>query len=224
MSRRMTRMTIGLLTSVALIVLAGPAWPHARLTVESVPAGTVQQLQMRVAEERQGDVTTKVEIQVPQGFAGVVCGQKAGWSCTVDTAGTQPVVTFTRTDPSATLEEPLPFSVRTPAQPGTFAFPTVQTYASGTLVQWIGPQDADEPAPVLATTAGDQAVPAVPPAVSGEEHAQHAEGHEQLSRDEAPTGAGETASTGSAVAAVAVAVGVIALLGGLFVIRRRRST
>jgi MYXO-CTERM domain-containing protein len=224
MSRCTTRTTIGLLTSVTLIMLAAPAWAHARLTVQSVPAGSEQQLMMTVAEERAGDVTTKVEIQVPQGFTDVTCGQKAGWSCTVDTSGTQPVVTFTRTDPSATLEEPLLFSVRTPAQPGTFAFPTVQTYVSGTLVQWIGSQGTDKPAPVLATTADDQAVPAVPPAVSGEEPAQQDEGQEQLPSGEAPADAVETAPTGSATAAVVVAVVAVALLGGLLVMRRRRRT
>ncbi len=65
-------------TGVVLVALAVSAWPHAELTVSSVPAGTVQSLQMRVPEERQGDRTDMVEVQLPAGFADVACGQKAG--------------------------------------------------------------------------------------------------------------------------------------------------
>lgn len=75
------------LTGVVLVALAAPAWAQAELTVESVPAGTTQQLHMEVPGEREGDATNQVEIQLPSELTEAMCGQKAGWSCTEDTSG-----------------------------------------------------------------------------------------------------------------------------------------
>ncbi|MGH8932446.1 MAG: DUF1775 domain-containing protein [Egibacteraceae bacterium] len=225
----MRRRFVGaLLTGVALVALAAPAWAHATLTAASVPAGTAQHLQMRVPEEHQGDRTDKIEIQMPAGFRDVACGEKAGWSCVVDTSGTQPVVTFTRADPSAQADDRYQFTVHTPAQPGTFTLPAVQSYASGTAVQWIGPQGSGEPAPVLVTTAAGAAVPA-----AEDEGAHHDEGHgEDAHHDEdhgqipvggAATGGGGAATSGIGVTAVLlVGIGCATLLAGLAAMPRRR--
>jgi periplasmic copper chaperone A len=37
----------------------------------------------------------------------------------------------------------------------TLAFPAVQTYSSGEVVRWIGPPDAEEPAPQVKLTAAE---------------------------------------------------------------------
>jgi hypothetical protein len=59
-------------------------------------------------------------------------------------------------------------SFRTPNEPGTeLAFPAVQTYSSGEVVRWIGPPDADEPAPrVMITEPQPEEGQAAPPAAT----------------------------------------------------------
>ncbi|MGH8930989.1 MAG: DUF1775 domain-containing protein [Egibacteraceae bacterium] len=221
----MRRRFVGaMLTGVVLVALAAPAWAHAELTVASVPADTVQSLQLHVPEELQGDRTDTVEIQVPAGFRDATCGEKAGWSCTVDASAAQPVVTFTRVDPSVQADALYPFTVHTPAEPGTFTLPTVQSYASGTAVQWIGAEGSEEPAPVLVTTAGG----AVVPAAEGEEE-HHDEGHDE-DHGEMPVGGAQTGAGGAATSGIGVmgitatllGIGCAALLGGLVALPRRR--
>jgi hypothetical protein len=208
------RVCVGALTGAALVALAIPAWAHAELTVESVPADTMQELTLRVPEERAGDVTNMVEIQLPQDFRDVACGEKAGWSCVVDTTAAQPVVTFTRTDPSAPTDDAYRFTVHTPATPGAFTLPTVQSYASGTAIRWIGPEDSDEPAPRLVTTAGGAVVLAAPD--------QDDKDHGEMPQGGAPTGAGGTASALVPTTAVLLGVSATALVGGLLALPRRR--
>lgn len=150
----MTRTLPALALAAALLVLlATPAGAHAALTTASSPAGAVADLQMRVPEERDGDATTAVAIQVPAGFSGVACGTKAAFACAVTTDGDASVVTYTR-DPagSAVADDLYPLVAQAPAELGTYPLPTVQTYASGTVVRWIG-DGGDEPAPELEVTA-----------------------------------------------------------------------
>lgn len=133
--------------------------------------------------------------------------------------GPQPVVTFTRTDQAAQGDELFPFSVRTPAQPGEFTLPTVQTYESGTAVQWIGPEDSEELAPVLLTTGG-----AVVPAAleEAEEHTDPAEeDHGEMPHGGAQTGAGGSAQAGYPRLPLMLA-GVAALLGAVATLLRWR--
>ncbi|MGH8905719.1 MAG: DUF1775 domain-containing protein [Egibacteraceae bacterium] len=212
-----THVVAAVVTGAVLVALAGPAWAHAELTVSSVPAGTVQSLQMHVPEERQGDRTDKVQIQVPAGFVEITCEQKAGWSCTVDTSAAQPIVAFTRVDLSIQADELYPFSVRTPAGPGTFTLPTVQSYASGTVRQWIGAEGSDEPAPVLVTTGGGAVVPA---AEAEEEH--HDRDQSEIPVAGVETEAGGAATSGTGVTAALLGIGCAALLGVLVAMSRRR--
>jgi len=137
----------------------------------------------------------------------------------VDSAA-QPVVTFTRVDPSVQTDDLYTFTVTTPAEPGTFPLPTVQSYASGTAVQWIGAEGSDEPAPVLVTTAGGAAVPAAEGAEG------HHEGHGGEDHGEAPvggaqTGAGGAAGSGVISTVVLLGIACAAVVGGVAVMPRR---
>jgi uncharacterized protein len=54
-----------------------------------------------------------------------------------------------------------PVSLQIPDKPGTtLTFKAVQTYDNGKVVRWIGPPDAEDPAPQVKVTAADGAEPA----------------------------------------------------------------
>ena len=105
-------------------------------------------------------------------------------------------------------------SFRTPEEPGVeLAFPAVQTYSGGEVVRWIGPADADSPAPRVAITEA--------PAEEGEEAATPA----ATPAEDAGGGAEEEESgtdTISIVALIVVIAGLAAGLAALFSRGRER--
>jgi periplasmic copper chaperone A len=89
-------------------------------------------------------------------------------------------------------------SFRVPETPGQdLVFPSIQTYSDGEVVRWIGPPDAESPAPIVSVTEpaeeeGGQPAAQPPAAAAGEE-------------DEGTDG----------LALVALIIGIAALAAGL---------
>ncbi|MDY0393202.1 hypothetical protein RWE15_00585 [Virgibacillus halophilus] len=46
-----------------------------------------------------------------------------------------------------------------PSEPGKISWKALQKYADGSVVEWVGPQNAEEPASVTTIAKGDQAAP-----------------------------------------------------------------
>ncbi len=157
-----------ILTAVAA-TLAAPALADAHVTVqpEEVPAGGFTRLDVRVPNETDDSATTKVEVEMPDGFAFASYEPVPGWTADVQTQKLdQPIETDDGTidtqvktitwtaDSSAAGIQPGQFldfglSVGLPdsAQPGdTLTFPALQTYDNGEVVRWIGAPDSDKPA------------------------------------------------------------------------------
>ena len=169
----MMRTTIAAAALVATLAVASAASAHVTLQPSEAPAGDFTRLDVRVPNERDDAGTTKVEVQFPPGFAFVSTEPVPGWTAKVtkrklakpiEVEGekqTEEVNTVTWTGDGKTgIVKPGEFqdfglSVGTPDKPGTkLTFKALQTYAGGEVVRWIGPPDADEPAPQVALTAG----------------------------------------------------------------------
>jgi uncharacterized protein YcnI len=220
------RATIAAAVLAATLTLASAASAHVTLQPSEVPAGDFTRLDVRVPDERDNAGTTKVEVQFPPGFADVSTEPVPGWSAKIkrrkaakpiEVEGekvTDEVDTITWTGDGRTgIIKPGEFqdfglSLATPDKPGTkLTFKALQTYAGGEVVRWIGPPDAEEPAPQVALTSG---------------------GGEHQAADTQPAGAnasGEDEDEGAPVwlAIVALALGALGLLagvGGLLAARR----
>jgi uncharacterized protein len=91
-----------------------------------------------------------------------------------------------------------------PDKPGTsLTFKALQTYGNGKVVRWIGPADADNPAPQVKVTAAvaDSAAPATPASTGGSDD-----------------------SDSKALPIIALVVGALGLLaGGAALLTRRRA-
>lgn len=148
----------------AFLILPAAAGAHVTVQPPEVPAGTFTRIDVRVPNEEDDASTTKVEVQLPDGFYFASFEPVPGWSVEEKTEKLDDPVTieegFEATEQVTTVTwtadgDGLPpgsfqdfgLSVLIPDAEGeTLTFPAIQTYDNGDVVRWIGPPDADEPA------------------------------------------------------------------------------
>jgi periplasmic copper chaperone A len=211
---------------VAVLALAPAAGAHVTLQPEEAPAGGFTRLDVRVPNERDNADTTKVVVQLPPGFLSVSYEPVPGWDIKigkrkldkpVEQFGEQVTeevgrITFTGGGEAGVIRpgefQDFGLSVAVPDKPGgTLTFKSLQTYSNGEVVRWIGPPDADEPAPQVKLTAAE-----------GEEAAS-----EPPAQQAAPSGGGDDDGGGSdALAIVALVVGAAGLAAGIAALLARR--
>ncbi len=96
------------------------------------------------------------------------------------------------------------------------SFKALQTYEDGDVVRWIGPEDADEPAPVVTLTAGS----------AGGGHGAPAAGGDTPSASAAPAASPDDGGGSNTLAIVGVVLGALALVAAIaaLVTRRKEAT
>jgi len=210
----------------APFALAPVAAAHVTLQPEEAPAGGFTRLDVRVPNELDNASTTKVEVQMPPGFLSASYEPQPGWDVEltmrkldepVEQFGervTEEVgrITFTAQGEANAIRpgefRDFGLSLQVPeGRPGSMlTFPSLQTYSNGEVVRWIGPPDAEEPAPQVEVTAaeGEEAA-AAPPA------------------QQAPAPAEEDDDDGTGLAIVALIVGAAGLVTGLAALLMRRG-
>jgi periplasmic copper chaperone A len=199
----------------ALFVLAPVASAHVTLQPEEAPAGGFTRLDVRVPTERDNASTTKVDVQFPPGFLFVSTEPVPGWSSEitmrkldkpVEQFGEQITEEVDRVTFTADGEgigpgqfQDFGLSLGVPDKAGsTLTFKAVQTYSSGEVVRWIGPPDAEEPAPQVKLTAAEEEGGAAQPAAQ---------------QPQAP--AAEEDDESNTLSIIALIVGGLGLLAGL---------
>ena len=180
----------------AALTLAPAAAAHVTLNPREFEASGFARFAVRVPNERDAADTTRVTLKFPEQILSASFQPIEGWRREVkmveldepiDDEGEQiteriDTVTWSggRIAPGEFQEFGVSFQM--PEEPGAkLAFPAVQRYSNGEVVRWIGPEDADEPAPAVtvlepaaeegaaaAAAATPEATPAHP-AGSGEE-------------------------------------------------------
>lgn len=164
-----------ILSSSLALGLAGAsataADAHVTLQPKTAAAGAYTVEAVRVPNETDDAVTTKVAVQFPEGFASASYQPTPGWSVKVakeklatpvktdDGEITEGVKTITWTADSKSAGiapgefRDFPISVQIPGKAGdTLTFKALQTYSDGEVVRWIGAPDADKPAPTISVT------------------------------------------------------------------------
>jgi uncharacterized protein len=161
-----------LLAAAVALLAAAAAQAHVTVHPNALPAGGEAMLAIDVPDERRDARTVTLEVKFPAGFVSLDTQPVPGWTAKVLTrrlakpvttddgsfVSEVDVVTWTATDggigPGQFLRFPL--SAAVPGRPGAvLTFKALQTYSDGSVVRWIGPPAADEPAPqVLVTEAG----------------------------------------------------------------------
>jgi uncharacterized protein len=211
-----------LLAVAALLLAPAAAEAHVLLVPDTAPQGAEMRLDVRVPNERDDAATTKVDVQLPPGFAEAAVQPVAGWNVKIthvkldppvqsdDGPITQGVGRITWTAKSAADGIPVGgfqdfgLEVLIPGKAGsTLTFKALQTYSNGTLVRWIGAKDSDTPAPTVKVTAAPNATPSPTPAATP------------------ASSSGGGSSNGLAVAALIV--GALGLITGAVALTRARA-
>jgi periplasmic copper chaperone A len=229
--------------AVAAAVAAAPALPataaaHVTLQPSTAPADGFTRLDVRVPNERDDAGTVKVDVQLPPGFAFVSYEPRPGWKVTVKREkAEEPVeveggfevdeevrqITWSggRIGPGEFVDFGLSLRMPKGEDGDKLTFKALQTYDDGDVVRWIGPEDADEPAPIVTLTAaasgGGHGAPG-----SGDTSVSSSAAQEPASAENtsAPAeSADEGGSDGLAIAALVVAA--LALAAAVVALVRR---
>jgi uncharacterized protein YcnI len=233
-------MRISIPAAIVAVALVAPAAAAAHVTVQpaSAPAGGFTRLDVRVPNERDDAGTVKVAVQLPPGIADVTYEPVPGWKVTllrekaakpIEVEGLktdQQVARITWTgDGRQGIIAPGQFqdfgiALQVPdGKPGqALTFKALQTYQGGDVVRWIGPPDAEEPAPTVTLTAagagGGHGAP------TGEDSGATA------AAAATPAGGDDDGGGSDAIAIVALvlaAVGLAAGVAGVLMARSARS-
>lgn len=223
-----------ILVITAAVVLAAPAAASAHVTLQpsQAPAGGYTVLDVRVPNERDDASTTKVRVQLPDGFLSVSTQPVPGWSSSVKTSkldtpveveGTKVDQQVSELDLTATGKsiapghfQDFPISVKLPDDKvgSKLTFKALQIYSDGKVVRWIGPPDADQPAPQVTLTAAGQ-------------ESRTAAAAESSANSTAPSaaGSGGDGGSGDGLAIIALVVGALGLAAGAAgLVTARRAT
>ena len=165
---------------IALALLPAAAQAHVTVQPNTAAAGSFTVENVRVPNETDNAVTTKVDVQMPPGFVEASYQSTPGWSVKVtkrklatpvktdDGEVTEEVarITWTASDEAHGIQpgqfRDFPLSVAIPGKNGDkLTFKALQTYSNGDVVRWIGAEGSDTPAPVV-----DVADPAKPAATA----------------------------------------------------------
>lgn len=216
--------------AVVILVLGAPlaASAHVKISPNTAAPGDDIEVTFRVPNEEENAGTVKVEIDLPTKtpFAGAEYEPVAGWSARiVESTLPKPIrndgvevtqapskIIYTA-DPGVSIKagqfQEFPVALDLTPDVGSVEFPTIQTYSNGDVVRWNEPtlpdgQEPDNPAPTLYITD--------PPPTDTESGVTIA----------ATTNAASTAETALILATAGLALGVIALVLGLFAFIRTR--
>jgi uncharacterized protein YcnI len=143
----------GTALAFTVLVLAPGAFGHAGVSPPVVLEGHGQLFSLTVPTEEKGITTTQVELTVPDGFRLFSFGASPGWERKAVTEGSGEdahVTSVKWTGGEVPFGEAAVFTfVGLPNSAADYRFVVRQTYSDDSVVNWSGPPDADEPAPVV---------------------------------------------------------------------------
>jgi periplasmic copper chaperone A len=211
----MTRIAVLCSLFVAFVVTPVAA-AHVTLNPGEWEAGGFARFSVRVPNERPNADTTEVTVQFPESVISASFQPVPGWERTVEMATldepveifgepvTEKIASVTWSGGTIAPGEFQEFGVsfQVPETPGEeLVFPSLQTYSNGEIVRWIGPEDADTPAPRVAVLA------------AAEE--EQAAGTPTTEEEAAPAASGSEGDDDSGLATVALILGIAGLAAGL---------
>lgn len=142
------------LVVVAGLVVVAAASAHAIVSPPVAANGKLQQFTLSVPTEEEGATTTTIELTVPAGFA-IDSFEPApsGWTQRVQSTGSGESavvqkVTWSGGSTPTDQDSVFRFNASTSGAK-TYTFDVRQTYSSGKVVDWSGPESSDTPAPTV---------------------------------------------------------------------------
>jgi uncharacterized protein YcnI len=140
--------------AAAMLAIAAPsAWGHAIVSPAVAKANALQYFTLSVPTEKEGARTTKIELDVPSGFAIDSYEATPGWKRQVVATGSGENAVVHKvvwTGGKTPTEEDSVFHFNGDIPKAqTVKFTVQQTYSDGSVVTWNGPESSDTPAPTV---------------------------------------------------------------------------
>jgi uncharacterized protein YcnI len=199
-----------LLAICLLLITAGVAWAHVVVSPKETPANQYQKLVVSVPTEK--DIpTTKIRVEVPEGFTVTGVQPVPGWQHEFEKdQGVIKSITWSGGEIAPEEFQEFALQAKTPKDAGDYAWKAHQTYKDGSVVEWVGPPDAEEPASVVRVASG------------GSSTGTHSEGTAGLTSSALPKSGGPTAQAIAPYAGFGLGALILVVMT-LLALRWRRS-
>ena len=193
----------------AMLALANPAAAHVVVSPEEVTAGDYETLTVSVPTEKEVP-TTEIRVEVPEGFLFSGVQPVPGWEHAFEEdRGVVTAVTFSGGQIRPREFQQFLVQAQAPEEPGGYPWRATQTYEDGSVVEWTGAPDSEEPASVVEVVSGGPEATESSPEPSGSSASQEAGGEAEVLAD-----------TGGTNPVVYAGIGVAGLLASAFLARR----
>jgi uncharacterized protein YcnI len=207
--KRLSFVVSGVLGVGAMLAVSAPAWAHVVVSPEEVVAGDYETLTVSVPTEKEIP-TTKIRVEVPEGFLLSGVQPVPGWKHTFEEdRGVVRTVTFSGGEIRPREFQQFLLQAQAPDKPGEYLWKAFQTYKDGSVVEWTGPPDSEEPASVIEVVASGSGHPQSSPQPSEASASQQAGGQAQV-----------LAETGGMNLAVYAGLGFVGLVLSALLARR----
>jgi uncharacterized protein YcnI len=176
--KRLLFVVSGVLGVGTMVAMSAPALAHVVVSPEVVTAGDYETLTVSVPTEKEIP-TTKIRVEVPEGFLLSGVQPVPGWEHSFEEdGGVVRAVTFTGGEIRPREFQQFLVQAQAPEKPGEYPWKAIQTYKDGSVVEWVGPPDSEEPASVIEVVSGGSEHPQSSPQPSEASASQKAAGGE----------------------------------------------
>lgn len=207
--KRLLFVVSGVLGVGALLAVSAPAWAHVVVSPEEVRAGDYETLTVSVPTEKEIP-TTKIRVEVPEGFLLSGVQPVPGWEYSFEEdGGIVTAVTFSGGEIRPREFQQFLVQAQAPEEPGEYPWKAIQTYEDGSVVEWVGSPESEEPASVIEVVSGGSESPASSPQPTEASASQRAGGEAEVLAD-----------TGGKIPAVYAGLGFVGLVLSALLARR----
>ena len=152
--KKLSFVVSGVLGVGAMLAMSAPAWAHVVVSPTEVTAGDYETLTVSVPTEKEIP-TTKIRVEVPEGFLLSGVQPVPGWKHTFEEdGGVVRAVTFSGGEIRPREFQQFLVQAQAPEEPGDYPWKAIQTYEDGSVVEWTGAPDSEEPASVVEVVSG----------------------------------------------------------------------
>src|SRR5918998_2237502 len=167
----------------AMLVVAVPAWAHVVVSPEEVAADDYETLTVSVPTEKEVP-TTEIRVEVPKGFLLSGVQPVPGWEHAFEEdGGVVTAVTFSGGEIRPREFQQFLVQAQAPEEPGEYPWRAIQTYEDGSVVEWVGAPESEEPASVIEVVSGGSEGPASTPQPTEASASQRAGGEAEALAD-----------------------------------------
>ncbi len=207
--KRLLFVVSGVLGVGAMLAVSAPAWAHVVVSPEEVTAGDYETLTISVPTEKEIP-TTEIRVEVPEGFLLSGVQPVPGWEHAFEEdGGVVTAVTFSGGEISQREFQQFLVQAQAPEEPGEYPWKAIQTYEDGSVVEWTGAPDSEEPASVIEVVSGRSEDPPSSPQPSEARASERAGGEAEVLAD-----------TGGTNLAVYAGLGLVGLVVSALLARR----